>query len=72
MLGLEPRTYGLKGRCGDDVTGDATNTYDSAENQVHQERHQDAELSSVIEAWPTLPDAIRAGIVAMVKAVSKP
>jgi len=28
----------------------------------------DAELGQVIEAWPGLPDAIRSGIVAMVKA----
>ncbi len=27
-----------------------------------------ADLRHVIEAWPTLPEAIRAGIVAMVKA----
>ena len=27
----------------------------------------DPELAAVVEAWPTLPEAIRAGIVAMVK-----
>jgi hypothetical protein len=30
-----------------------------------------AELSAVIEAWPTLPAMIRAGILAMVRAASK-
>jgi hypothetical protein len=30
----------------------------------------DAELAAVIEAWPSLPDAIKAGILAMVKAAS--
>jgi hypothetical protein len=29
---------------------------------------KDPELQAVIAAWPGLPDAIRAGIVAMVKA----
>ena len=28
----------------------------------------DAELAAVIDAWPTLPAALRAGIVAMVRA----
>ncbi|NOT02909.1 MAG: hypothetical protein HOP29_20095 [Phycisphaerales bacterium] len=28
----------------------------------------DPELAAVVEAWTTLPDAIRAGIVAMVRA----
>lgn len=28
----------------------------------------DAELASLIAAWPMLPGAVRAGIVAMVKA----
>ncbi len=31
-----------------------------------------ADLRQVIEAWPSLPEAIRAGIVAMVKAAAKP
>ena len=28
----------------------------------------DPELASLIDAWPTLPDAIRVGIMAMVRA----
>lgn len=32
------------------------------------ERPTDPELASVVVAWPNLPPAIRAGIVAMVKA----
>jgi len=30
--------------------------------------HDDGDLQAIIDAWPTLPDAIRAGILAMVKA----
>jgi hypothetical protein len=29
-----------------------------------------ADLAAIVDAWPKLPEAIRAGIVAMVKAVS--
>jgi len=31
---------------------------------------EDSDLASVIEAWDRLPEAIKAGIVAMVKAAS--
>jgi hypothetical protein len=31
----------------------------------------DPELAVAIEAWPSMPEAVRAGIVAMVKAASK-
>ena len=30
----------------------------------------DPDLARVLEAWPTLPEALRAGIVAMVKAAA--
>ena len=33
-------------------------------------RQVDRDLSRVIEAWPTLPQAVRAGIVAMIQASS--
>jgi len=31
----------------------------------------DPDLAAVVEAWPELPDAIRAGILAMVKAANR-
>jgi hypothetical protein len=31
----------------------------------------DADLAAVVEAWPVLPEPIRAGILAMVKAVKR-
>jgi hypothetical protein len=30
--------------------------------------HHDPDLTAVVDAWPELPEAIRAGILAMVKA----
>jgi hypothetical protein len=30
------------------------------------------EVASLVEAWPTLPEAVRAGILAMVAASRKP
>lgn len=71
VLGLEPKTYGLKGRCDNNANDEAVSTYESAKTEVHQERHQDNELSAVIEAWPTLPEAVRVGLVAMVKAAKR-
>jgi hypothetical protein len=32
----------------------------------------DADLAAVVEAWPTLPEAIKAGILAMVRAACTP
>jgi hypothetical protein len=34
-------------------------------------RGTDPDLAAVVDAWPNLPEAIKAGIVAMVKAASK-
>jgi hypothetical protein len=30
----------------------------------------DADLAAVVDAWPTLPEALKTGILAMVKAAS--
>ena len=32
--------------------------------------HQDPDLQAIIDAWPNLPDAVKAGIVAMVRTAS--
>jgi hypothetical protein len=32
----------------------------------------DADLGRLIDAWPTLPDAIRAGILAIMEAAANP
>ena len=42
----------------------------SAQNPVETARN-DPDLAVVVEAWPTLPEAVRAGILAMVKAAAR-
>jgi hypothetical protein len=38
---------------------------------VSQPMTADASLQAVVEAWPSLPEAIKAGIIAMVKVAGK-
>ncbi len=38
---------------------------------VQPEALGDADLRMVVEAWPTLPEAIRAGVLAMVRATEE-
>ncbi len=58
-------------------SGDSTNTANGPcsdkldDKQSDKRILQDPELVSVIEAWPDLPEPIKAGILAMVRA-SKP
>jgi hypothetical protein len=72
LLGLEPKTYGLKVRSDDSPTIANESTYDYSQNDLAsclallaQTR---PELAKVVEAWDTLPDAVRAGMIAMVNA----
>jgi hypothetical protein len=37
----------------------------------HDACQTDPDLARIVDAWPTLPEAVRAGIVAMVKAATK-
>ena len=39
-----------------------------APDERTKKRTKDTELTALVEAWPTLPEAIRAGILAMVRA----
>jgi hypothetical protein len=39
--------------------------------QTAVETKLDAERQRVLDAWPTLPEALRAGILAMIDAASK-
>jgi hypothetical protein len=40
----------------------------AARNQAPLDAPKDPDLAAVVEAWPDLPEALKAGIVAMVKA----
>ena len=48
--------------------GDETSPSRFPSSRVQEALRADPELEGLIEAWPELPDALRAGIVAMVKA----
>jgi hypothetical protein len=40
-------------------------------NTLARESQIDPDLARLIDAWPTLPEAIRAGIIAMIQAARK-
>ena len=61
----------------DSITDGAADTCDKAPASArshHRNRpenpSQDADLRRLVEAWPTLPDPVRAGIVAMIEATA--
>ncbi len=58
-------TSTTKGICDDGAATTSSSHSSSDENQP-----LDADLRRLIDAWPKLPDAIRAGILAMVDAVA--
>ena len=73
-VGLEPTTYGLKGRCLESTNPFPTISNDDAKVLlgallgVLGQTHPD--LAAVVAGWDQLPEAVRAGIVAMVGATS--
>ena len=68
--------YGFEGRGTQNVKPCGDATYENAESartknntkRLEKTAQNDPELAAVIAAWPELPEAIRAGIVAMVRA----
>ena len=73
--GFEPPTFGSVDRCQDSVTDATTTGYESADGALTDSltdifrKHTD--LAAVVAAWAELPEAVRAGIVAMVKATGR-
>jgi hypothetical protein len=69
--GLEPATFGSVDRCSPDGAPCPISAYDTPEKSLPSclpvFPPNDPDLAAVVTAWPTLPDAIRAGILAMVK-----
>ena len=60
-----PRSGTHKARRGSNLH--PTVPYDSP-HLPHDTRQTDPDLAAIVDAWPTLPEPIKAGIVAMVKA----
>jgi len=68
--GVEPPTHGFS------VREQTTKTAENIKNpQAHggknggSQNETPTDLQAVIDAWPTLPEALRAGIVAMISSV---
>ena len=75
LLGLEPRTYGLKVRRGRDASAEREGVYGDRRNNsadcLALLRQENPELAAVVEAWEALPAAIQAAIVAMVETAQR-
>ena len=72
LAGIEPAAYGLGNRLDSNATDDQPTTCDTSQKngasiRALSPQHQ-PKLELVIEAWPELPVAIRAAIVAMISA----
>jgi hypothetical protein len=68
--GLEPATSGLKGRCSESITPDEQAVCDGSQNTLGVLlavlQREAPELATVVTAWSTLPEPIRAAILTMV------
>ena len=77
--GLEPATFGVTGRRSDSPTSCKAKPSDDAAEQRGPQWDQelrkrvadDPRLARLVAAWPKLPDAIRAMILATVEATVK-
>jgi len=49
-------------------TGESRENRESADEAAQNPAHFPPDLAAVIDAWPMLPEAIRAGILAMIRA----
>jgi len=65
-------TCGLQNRCDESVTSDNINT---SENPVNNSAdylallgQKSPDLALIVERWDSLPEAVKAGILAMIKA----
>ena len=79
-MGFEPTKYGgFANRCTPDVTAANTSTYNTPQKALGallgafaaEIGPKAPDLAAVISAWPGLPEALRAGILAMVKAADQ-
>jgi len=72
-MGFEPTTFSLGSCHPRGVSGDKAKTYEEQPRGLAPPLRRDADpdLAAVISAWPGLPQALKAGIVAMVKAAGQ-
>jgi hypothetical protein len=75
-LGLEPRTYGLKDSSAGNLSLECTATSDDPEKNLASclalLAEKSPDLALVLGRWNSLPEAVRTGIVAMVRAAAGP
>jgi len=69
--GIEPPAPVTGNRSGDLETPISTDPAKRVAPRVAPDRQIDPELAAVVDAWATLPAAVRAGIVAMVRAAGQ-
>ena len=78
-VGFEPTTFGFEVRCKDSATASEANGLRLPPDpvglplaiDVRQSEPLDTDLAVIVDAWPSLPDAVKAGILAMVRACNK-
>ena len=70
--GVEPVTFGSEGRRPGHITHDRISNSDNASSSVAAPGAADSgdsDLPRLIDAWPTLPDAIHAAMLALLQSV---
>ncbi len=71
VVGLEPTTHGLKGRCSPSLNSTENKTYKSDDNNLAENLallvQKFPDLVRIIEAWPDLSKPVKAGVLAMVQ-----
>ena len=86
-MGLEPTTFSLEGCNPESVTPSRDKDLQAGQNlraapgaarsaakgdsEPHQSLPDDPNLRAIVDAWPTLPQPVRAGILAMVRAATQ-
>ncbi len=74
--GFEPLTCGLQNRCSDTVTSDDTticeNDKENSADYLALLERESPDLALLVKRWDTLPEVVRAGIMAMVRASDQP
>jgi hypothetical protein len=69
--GIEPATHGFSVHCSTNINADSTKPSNTVQNHLSPDLSLSVknhpQLADLIRAWPSVPEALRAGILAMVK-----